>query len=471
MMRKFSSLPSVESLLRSDLGEQLQKQIPRPILVNLARQAVARVRDDLASGAAELQDGEDIPARVIAHFAASTRDLLTPTLKKVINCTGIILHTGLGRAVLSPAAIKRMQEIAGGYVNLEFDLATGRRGDRTAHVEQLLCTLTGAEAACVVNNNAAAIFLALNTLANRKEVIVSRGELIEIGGSFRIPEIMAKSGAKMVEVGTTNKTHRRDFTNAITPRTAGILQVHPSNYRVAGFTASVPLAEIVAVARQHDLFVLHDLGGGVLADLRQYGLPREPVVAESLRAGADVVTFSGDKVLGGPQSGLLVGGKEHIGRIKKNPMMRVLRCDKLTFALLHETLRLFLQPSRLLHEHTVLRMFTTPAAELKQRAESVLQRAAPIDACYEVEVVESAASAGSGALPLEPIPSVALAIGMRRGSIHSLARRLRQATPAIVGYTRQRRLYLDLRTVLPQETAALAGALRAVLSPVNAANS
>ncbi|MDA0711622.1 MAG: L-seryl-tRNA(Sec) selenium transferase, partial [bacterium] len=345
---------------------------------------------------------------------------------------------------------------AGRYSNVEIDLETGLRGSRTSLVERLLCQLTGAEAAAVVNNNAAAVLLALNTLARGKEAIVSRGELVEIGGSFRIPDIMERSGATMVEVGTTNRTHLKDFQSAVTPRTGAMLIVHTSNYKVMGFTAAVDLGDLVALGREEAIPTIHDLGGGVLIDLRDYGLPYEPLVSDSVKAGVDVVTFSGDKILGGPQCGILVGKKAAIALIRQNPLMRALRCDKLTYAALDATLKLYLSPGRLRHAHPTLRMLTEPVSALRQRGEALLSRLENIPG-LEVALVDAIAQTGSGALPLEEIPSVAIAISCE--GINRLAGRLRKYTPPVVGYVRDDRLLLDLRTLWEDDLEVISEAL------------
>ena len=453
-------LPSVDSLLQSETARS-SAGLDHDVLTACARQAVEELRRELLDGTISLP-ASAIPGAAEARFSAIVHTLLSPSIRRVINCTGVILHTGLGRAALSELAIARLHEVAA-YCNLEFDLETGTRGERTDHVENLLRLLTGAEAACVVNNNAAAVFLALNTLGFGREVIISRGELIEIGGSFRIPDIMARSGTHMIEVGTTNKTHLRDFEQAITPETAGFLHVHTSNYRVQGFTHAVSLDELVALAREHGLFVLHDLGGGVLTDLRAFGLPHEPVVAESVAAGADVITFSGDKMLGGPQCGIIVGKRETIAALRKNPLMRVLRCDKFTYALLEQTLKLFLTGDQLAEKHRVMRMFTEDAAAIRARAEQVL---AGLEATlvhrYTVTVEATDAQAGSGSLPLEKFPSFALALKPADGSVEELARHLRTGVPAVVGYIRKDKLLLDLRTVLDEDVPELVARLNAL---------
>jgi L-seryl-tRNA(Ser) seleniumtransferase len=324
--------------------------------------------------------------------------------------------------------------------------------------------LTGAEAACVVNNNAAAVLLVLNTLAFRRETIISRGQLVEIGGAFRMPEVIRKSGAKMVEVGTTNKTKISDYADAITTKTAALLAVHASNYRVVGFTQEVPLEDLVKLGRQHDLPIVHDLGGGVLLDLRPYGLPYEPVVSTSLRAGASVVTFSGDKVLGGPQCGLIAGEKKWIAKIKKNPLMRALRCDKITLALLESTLRLFLQPEQLRQTHPVWRMLTEKVDAVQARAVQLQQMLAEnCGATLEPIVLSSEAEAGSGALPIEKIPSFAVGLRSPNYSAAALAKRFRQAAIPVLGYLRDGYFWLDARTVHDEEIVIVAQAAKQLL--------
>ncbi len=446
-------LPSVDSLLQCEAAQEFG-ELRHEVRAACARQVLSALRTELITGRPQVA-AEEIPALAEARFAQSLRAIRRPSIRQVINCTGVILHTGLGRAVLSGAAVERLKEITA-YCNLEFDLDTGTRGERTDHVETLLRLLTGAEAACVVNNNAAAVFLALNTLGFDREVVISRGELIEIGGSFRIPDIMSRSGTHMVEVGTTNKTHLRDFEQAINSKTAGFLHVHTSNYRIQGFTHAVSLPELVELARKHGLFVLHDLGGGVLTDLRDFGLPHEPIVAESIAAGADVVTFSGDKMLGGPQCGIVVGRAEVVDRLRRNPLMRVLRCDKLTYVLLEETLKLFLTPQTLPEKHAVMRMFTVAPDAVKARAEQVLD-ALPEEIIdrYSPAVEQTEAQAGSGSLPLEKFPSYALVLRPGADEAEELARDLRTGTPAVVGYIRREKLYLDLRTVPDDDLPAL----------------
>lgn len=461
MHQLLRNIPSVETLLRSEPALRHGATIMRTILADLARNATDEIREkilqDRFSTAGDVQDA--------AHslFLAKIDQLLSPSLRRVINCTGVILHTGLGRAVIPESAQQRLSALIDGYCNLELDLDSGGRGDRAGHVEALLTSLTGAESACVVNNNAAAVMLALNALANRKEVVISRGELVEIGGSFRIPDIMKKSGAKMVEIGTTNKTHLSDYADAVSSRTAGILHVHTSNYRVQGFTASPDLSELVSLAHENGLFVLNDLGGGVLCDLKEFGLPHEPVVQAAVAAGVDVITFSGDKIIGGPQSGIIVGKKKFVQRIRKNPLMRVLRCDKFTYALLAETLRLFLNKEQLVARHPVFAMLTTDKSIVRQRGQEILKQLSKLKTKFELTVCESSASVGSGALPLEKIPSYALKISGAKRSVVELATKLRKNDPAILGYVKKHALFLDMRTVQGADFDTLRRTLKAII--------
>jgi len=450
-------LPAVEKVLQVATIDRLKSQLSPALLTDCVRRAIATLRERWKKNPPPQIDAENVLQQVVQLTLAEAQQLLSANLKRVINGTGVILHTGLGRAVLSPAAQMHAQEMLTGYCNLEIDLETGERGDRNLHVEKVLSELTGAEAACVVNNNAAAVLLALNTLAFGKQVIISRGQLVEIGGAFRMPEVIRKSGAKMVEVGTTNKTKITDYAEAVTSKTAALLAVHTSNYRVVGFTQEVHLDELVKLGRKHNLPVVHDLGGGVLLDLRKFGLPYEPVVSESIRAGASVVTFSGDKVLGGPQCGLLAGEKNWLTKIKKNPLMRALRCDKVTLALLESTLRLFLQPQQLAKTHPVWRMLTEKPRVVRARAVQLQQ--AINENCGEalVTIVRPAdAEAGSGALPIEKIPSFAVGLRSKIYSAAELAKKFRLAAIPILGYLREEYFWLDARTLRDEEIVTIA---------------
>ncbi|MDZ7288815.1 MAG: L-seryl-tRNA(Sec) selenium transferase [candidate division KSB1 bacterium] len=445
-------LPAVEKVLQASTIRKLADQLSPAILTDCARQAVATLREQWKKNPPAAASSEAALQYAVQLTLAEAQQLLRMSMKRVINGTGVILHTGLGRALLSPAARQHAQEILAGYCNLEMDLETGERGDRNLHIEKILCRLTGAEAACVVNNNAAAVLLSLNTMAFRREVIISRGQLVEIGGAFRMPEVIRKSGAKMLEVGTTNKTRLSDYADAITPKTAALVCVHTSNFRVLGFTEEVPLDELVKLGKEKNVPVVHDLGGGVLLDLRQWGLPYEPVVSESINAGASLVTFSGDKVLGGPQAGLIVGEKNWVVKVKKNPLMRALRCDKVTLALLESTLRLFLRPDQLVQTHPVWRMLTEKTQVVKARAmhlqKELLENCALVN---EAIVRPSEAEAGSGALPIEKIPSFAVGLRSSTISVAELAKRFRLSAVPVLGYIRDEYLWFDARTISDDE--------------------
>ncbi len=460
MSSVYKALPSVEQVLQLDSTAAFLKRYRRDYIAELVRRVVQRLRDqpDLLEGEPTRESALRWVERQLA--AAVERDEGT-RLRRVINATGVILHTGLGRAPLPAAALEAVREAAAHYCNLELDLASGQRGSRSGHVEDLICQAARAEAATVVNNNAAAVLLMLNTLARNRQVIVSRGELVEIGGSFRMPDIIAASGASIREVGTTNRTHLRDYQEALAPDTALILVVHPSNYRVQGFTARPDLEELVELSRKADLPLVYDLGGGVLADLAGWGLPREPVVDQVLRVGVDLVSFSGDKILGGPQAGIIAGQRKYLEPIAANPLMRTLRCDKLILAALEACLRLYrLSPARLQGAHPVLRMMTAPLQDLEQRARIVLEALSdPARERLCPSLVDSRAQAGSGTLPLEEFASRALGLEPRGGRAEELARRLRLGNPSVVGRINQERLLLDMRTVRDDEAAPLAEAL------------
>ena len=448
-MSKHASLPSVDRLLRADPLIALIEAHGRQPTTNAVRDVLAGVRATLVNAGSEtgLPSEADIAALVSDRLVRAE----TPTLKRVFNLTGTVLHTNLGRAPLAAEAITAMTEAARGASNLEFDLANGRRGDRDSHLEDLICALTGADAATVVNNNAAAVMLVLNTLARRKEVPVSRGELIEIGGAFRIPDIMSRSGCKLIEVGTTNRTHEADFATAIGPRTALLMAVHTSNYSVEGFTSAVPEATLATLAHQHDLPFVVDLGSGTLVDLERYGLPHEQTPGDSIAAGADLVTFSGDKLLGGPQAGLIVGRTDLITRLKKNPLKRAMRCDKMTIAALAATLRLYDDPDRLAERLPTLRLLTRPIGELQGLA----ARLAPVlvqrlGDKFEISSAPTRGQIGSGALPVESLDSVALIVTptAKRGrgsALKRLTAALRALPVPVIGRIHEDALWLDLR--------------------------
>ncbi len=409
----------------------------------------AAMSDAAMSDAAPWTDPEWWAERVASWIAEMSR----PSLRRVINATGVVLHTNLGRAPLAAAAREAAARVAAGYGNLEYDLQAGERGSRYDHCAELLRELTGAEAALVVNNNAAAVVLALNTLAEGRDAIVSRGELVEIGGSFRVPEVMAKSGARMREVGSTNKTHREDYEAAISADTGAILKVHRSNFRIVGFTAEVSLAELATLGRTHGVPVVNDLGSGLLLDLESIGLPHEPTASDALRDGADVVTMSGDKLLGGPQAGIILGRAEWIARMRKNPLCRAFRVDKLTLAALEATLALYRDPELAIREVPVLRMLALGAEELEQRARLWVDRLR--EAGVSAEAVPGASTVGGGAYPGVELPTTLVALNAAMRSAREVEAALRQGEPAVVARIVDGRVVLDPRTVFEEEEAAL----------------
>jgi L-seryl-tRNA(Ser) seleniumtransferase len=439
-------LPSIDQLLKHARSEALLARYNRHYVAGHCRAALDELRTAIRKNHGQAVDLSDdaIFDRVEKRIWLDTR----PGHIRVVNASGTILHTNLGRALLAQAAIDAMIEVADHPINLEFDLAAGKRGKREETLETLLVDLTGAEAATVVNNNAAAVLLGLNTLAEGKEVIVSRGELIEIGGAFRIPEIMAKSGAILREVGATNRTHPADYENAINERTALLLKVHTSNYKVVGFTAEVTLEQLVAIGHKHSLPVMEDLGSGALIDLSEYGLPKEPIVAERIQTGADIITFSGDKILGGPQAGLMVGKKNLIGRMNKNHLQRALRCGKLTLAALEATLRRYRQSPDIVREIPTLRAFTRPMKEIRALGEALLPRLqAALGEEFKIRLQDSTAQIGSGALPTEELPTAAVSIEHPKLSANAIAQKFRSAKPPIIGRIHDDRFLLDLRTI------------------------
>ena len=416
-------LPSVDELARGS---------DDPLAVDAARLVLERAREQIRAG----NDPGDLPARLREELRAAR----VPSLRRVINATGVLVHTNLGRAPLAPAALERVSEVARGYSNLEYDLDSGRRGSRQAHVAAILRRLTGAEAALVVNNNAAAVMLALAVLAEGREVLVSRGELIEIGDGFRIPDVLERSGARLREVGTTNRTRAADYEAAIGPETAVLLRVHKSNFRVVGFTQEPRLEELTAIARRHGLPLVDDLGSGALVDVGD-----EPTARASLAAGADLVCFSGDKLLGGPQAGVIVGRSELVDRLRRHALQRALRADKLTLAALEGTLALMLDAPG---EIPVLRM-------LREPVDVVRARAARLASLVGGDVEETVARAGGGALPLAELPSFACAVE------EELAAPLREGDPPVIGIVRDGRLLLDCRTVSDAEAEEVAAAIAA----------
>ena len=442
-------LPSVDRLLRQAAVQALIAEHGHTLPAQQARALLDQARARALAG--DLPLAESTADALASQLAAQVAHRLAPRMRAVLNLTGTVIHTNLGRALLPDAALAHVQATMTSPNNLEFDLQSGGRGDRDSLVEDLLCQLTGAEAATLVNNNAAAVLLTLAALARGREVVLSRGELVEIGGAFRMPDVMESAGAKLVEVGTTNRTHPQDYERAITERTALLMKVHTSNYAVQGFTSAVPEAELAQIAQRHGLPLATDLGSGSLVDLTAYGLPAEPTPQQMLAAGCGVVTFSGDKLLGGPQAGLIVGSKELITRIRKFPMKRALRMSKLPLAALEATLRLYLRPERLAQDLPTLRLLTRPLADIQAVAQQVLPAlAAALAPRYSVALVSLQGQIGSGSLPVERLPSAGLAIApvdaQRSGrALDALATALRQLPVPVIGRVADGRLLLDCR--------------------------
>jgi L-seryl-tRNA(Ser) seleniumtransferase len=457
-------LPSVDELIVHFKDHRPSEKIPRTVLVKAIRQTLEDIRRHLVDLAADkLPDNLD-QSGLIAEIQQQIGQSQRAHLIRVINATGVIIHTNLGRSPLAEAAIQQILEVAAHYSNLEYNLAEGRRGSRHDHLEGLLRELTGAEAALVVNNNAGAVLLTLNTLAQGREVIVSRGQLVEIGGSFRMPDVMRASGAVLREVGSTNKTHVFDYENAISVETALLLKVHTSNYRILGFTKEISLTEMVALGKKYGLPVVEDLGSGCFLDLSRYGLDKEPSVTEALQTGADLILFSGDKLLGGPQAGLAIGGKGLVDQLKHNPLTRALRPDKLTLAGLEATLRLYRDEEQAVEAIPTLKMITQSLAGVKRRAQSLarrLRRRLPLP--NQVVILPTLARVGGGALPQAELPSCALSVTNPSWPPHKLDEALRAATPPVVARLEHQRLLLDVRTILPEDESSLLRVLTGIL--------
>ena len=458
----------MEVLLEAAEARWPPVEAPRRAVLAAVRTAVVAARELLQTAAAAPADAAALRELILTDVGRRIRATLGPHYRKAINATGIILHTGLGRAVLSPQALQQIVRELSGFSVLQIDVAGGQRSRRDERIEDLLRLLTGAEAATVVNNNAAATVVALSTVAAGKEVIVSRGQLVEIGGSFRLPEVMAAAGAKLVEVGTTNKTHLRDYERAISERSAAILRVHPSNYKIVGFTAEVPLEELVRLGRAHGLTVIDDVGAGPLIDFSQFGFEKEPTLAESVAAGADLITCSGDKLIGGPQAGILLGKEQWIQAIRKNPLARIVRPDKLTLAALEATLVLFLDQQRAMDEVPTLRMLGRGLTDIETQAERIAAaiRASVPDA--KAEVVEGFSQMGSGSLPGQDLPTRLVAIQAENVDEGELARRLRRHDPPVFARVGQGRVLADPRTLLDGEESALVAAFCRALNQLEA---
>ena len=458
-------IPSVDSLLGTEALKKAAEAFGREAVVRAARACLEETRQFILAGDSLPDDKAEALRLLGGRIATRLESQAEPSLRSCINATGVIIHTGLGRAVLSDEARQAVSDILRGYSMLAVDPDTGRRGDRDDHLSGLICGLTGAEAATVVNNNAAATVLILNTLAQGKEVIISRGQLVEIGGSFRMPDVMETSGAILREVGTTNKTHLKDYAAAVNEKTGAILRVHHSNYRIVGFAEEPGLEALVELGQSRSIPVIDDLGSGALVDLAQFGLESEPLVKKSIASGASLVCFSGDKLIGGPQSGIIAGRSELIVKIKKNPLKRAFRCGKMTIAALEATLRLFINPDKLAERHPVYRMLALKPDELKKRASRLKNRLKQrLPEGTSIRTLEGGSEVGSGSVPAQTLPTILLSIKAQRLSAEDLARQLRLSRPPVFTRILKDEVVFDLRTILPGEDEAVEHALVRILN-------
>jgi len=456
----FKKIPAVDRLLSGPDISEITGSYPRTLVIKAVHQVLdevrARIRDGELSAESQLSL-ESVSALVVEKL----KEISLPSLRPVINATGVVVHTNLGRSILTDKALRQFKAIAGGYSNLEYDLDQGKRGSRYTHVEDILKELTGAEAAMVVNNNAAAVLISLETMAKGREVIVSRGQLVEIGGSFRIPDVMRKSRAEMVEVGTTNKTHLRDYEEVIGPDTGLLLKVHTSNFQIVGFTEEVPLSELVKLGRRYGIPVMEDLGSGCLVDFSKYGPAKEPTVQEALSQGVDIVTFSGDKLLGGAQAGIILGRKDLVEAIKKNQLTRALRIDKLTLLALGETLKLYRDERTAVKEIPTLKMICQPYRSLTKKAERLIKLIGKLKTRnFSLELADGNSKAGGGALPLLELPTRLLCLIPGNLSSRFMENRLRTYDPPIITRVEKERVLLDVRTIQDRELTTLAQAIK-----------
>lgn len=464
-----ASIPAVNDFLAAAEAEKIINQFSRDKFLVSLREKLDQIRSEIlamdsdpAEYPAEKLELDQILAELVSELEAES-DL---GLKKVINAGGVIIHTNLGRSLLPKKALQKVNEVAADYSNLEFDLETGNRGYRYNRIKKLLQDLTGAESAVVVNNNAAAVMIILAAMVKNKEVIIARGEMVEIGGSFRIPDVMENSGADLKEVGSTNKVYLEDYLNAVTENTAALIKVHTSNYRVTGFTHSVSAAEMVEAAHAEGLPVIEDLGSGVLFDLSQYGLPYEPTVQEGIAAGIDVLSFSGDKILGGPQAGIIVGQEKYLAQIESHPLMRALRVDKMTLAALEETLKLYYNFDDALKEIPSLQMITEKAEAAKKRAEKLKEKLEAAADDFEAEIIETKAKVGGGAYPLSTFDSYGVALALKDKSTEEFVYQLRQLKVPVIARIHADQAIFDLKTVSEANLDTLADSINYVLKEV-----
>ena len=457
----YRSIPKVDILLENEDVKMLIEKYSRDTVM----ESIHVEMDKLRKYIGQCDDEEKAKKQIellVPHIEMTVTAMHTPNMRMVINATGTVLHTNLGRAPIGQKHMERVAQIATGYSNLEYNLEAGKRGERYSHFEKLLCKITGAEAAMAVNNNAAAVMLILSSMAKGGEVVVSRGELVEIGGKFRVPDVMEQSGATLVEVGTTNKTHYSDYEEAITEDTKALLKVHTSNYRIVGFTDSVAIDELVPLAKEHDIPVIEDLGSGVLIDLSKYGITYEPTVQESIRKGADVVCFSGDKLLGGPQAGIIIGKKKYIDIMKKNQLTRALRIDKFTAATLELVLQEYLSEENAIKNLPVLRMITKPLEEIKKDAQTLSRMLKRANLPAKIDIVPCESQIGGGSLPLERIPSMAVTIRPEKITVPEFEERLRHLPVPVIPRVANDTVLMDVRTLEKKTMAVLVDQLKSL---------
>ncbi|WP_040210760.1 L-seryl-tRNA(Sec) selenium transferase [Clostridium polynesiense] len=449
-------LPKVDTLLHNSEVQKAFENTSKALVTEAVREAVDSYRKGILQGDIENFSEEDI----ISSFNLILKDKNSFKLKKVVNAAGIVIHTNLGRSLLCEEAAKQVENIIKSYNNLEYDIEQGKRGSRYSHIEEIIKKITGAEGALVVNNNAAAVMLVLNTLCEDKEAIVSRGQLVEIGGSFRIPEVMKFSRAKLVEVGTTNRTHLYDYENSITGETGVLLKVHTSNFKILGFTEEVPAEELASLGEKYNIPVVEDIGSGVLVNLENYGLSYEPTVQESIRKGIDVVTFSGDKMLGGPQAGIIIGKKKYIDAIKKNQLTRALRVDKMTLAALEATLKCYLDEKTAIKEIPTLNMMLTPKEELKKKAVQLKRKLSSAPSHFKFEISEAFSMVGGGSMPEEKLTTWVVKIKSSKLSSVEMEKLFRKAETPVIVRINSEEIYLDLRTIFKEDYDIILEALK-----------
>ncbi|MGO1367992.1 L-seryl-tRNA(Sec) selenium transferase [Senegalia sp. (in: firmicutes)] len=454
----FRSLPKVDDILEKEKIKEALEYLPREIIIESIRDTLDKFRFDISNNIKKENLYENID-NISQIIIKSAKDKIKPKLKKLINATGTVIHTNLGRSLISKEIMEKVIETSSNYSNLEYDLKEGKRGSRYSHIEDIICRITGAEASLVVNNNASAVMLILSSLAKKKEVIVSRGELVEIGGSFRIPDVMKESGAHLVDVGTTNKTHEFDYEREINEETGLLLKVHTSNYKILGFTESVDLESLVEIGRKNNIPVVEDIGSGVLIDLSKYGLSYEPTVQESIEKGVDIVSFSGDKLLGGPQAGIIVGKKNLIEKMKKNQLTRALRVDKMTLAALELTLREYLDEDKAIKNIETLKMLTMNIEEIENKAKKLYDLLINIKN-IKIQIKDDFSQVGGGSLPLEQIKTKVIIIKSLDKKMNKVEESLRNFNPPIVGRIKNDELYIDLRTVREDEIQVISEGIK-----------